>query len=201
MVIVVAHGCTVTAGGTPSDHGFRAVCLRLWSSGGGAVSGALRTTSLVDCFKARRIMRIPARCSGRSRESLRTTSLCAVLPIGADGLAGRYQLLKGGRLRHRPGDATAGSALTVSLGRGAGARRGGRARPPLAGASHLRSVTAGTARACGERGSSTWRRRRAPQGSRPKGRDRPPPPRRTGGGRCSAWSWRLCPSQSRIPTR
>jgi hypothetical protein len=42
--------------------------------------------------------------------------------------------------------------------------------PVWQGARHRQSVTAGTAD-LRKRGSSTWRRRRGPQGYRPKGRD------------------------------
>jgi len=62
-----------------------------------------------------------------------------------------------------------GAPLTVILG---GKRMPGTegGQPGLAGARHRRSVTAGTAD-LRKRGSPAWRRRRAPQGYRPKGRD------------------------------
>ena len=78
-----------------------------------------------------------------STELERGASLGSVQPIGAEGLAVEDHT-QGRRLRHRLGDATAGSALDCDLARREDARHGGRATPGSCKRGHRRSVTAGT---------------------------------------------------------
>jgi hypothetical protein len=106
------------------------------------------------------------------RIRMRHASLCAVLPTGADGLAGEDHS-QGWRLRH-PKDASAASALYCGLVRREDAGHGGRARPGLTAARSSAQRYDGC-RLPADAGQADRRRRRARRAPAGKGATWPPP--------------------------